>query len=311
VAATRLLSRTALPFEGVQALPHLRMCAEAAGPSISGDDRLTALHTVLRAAGVSPFAEPVVLRTAFRLVWDSGTPTAAEARLMLGETGSDAHRGAGTWTVLVAAALDGPGDDPGAPDLAHDLLRSFPDELEPRVRGALRLLEFAGEVQAAHAQAGWTQRAQSLRAPAEPVEPGVLAQVFGAVARRLLSEERPDGELYALVHGGDPDLLAAYSSAARGNPVRDRLRAVPAYVADCFLAWSSLPGANRAWDETRKSLIDKVLRPVVRTLPSEATASVERILENEGPHHAREFRAWQRPGTLGRLGRRLGGLGSR
>ncbi|MFJ2648311.1 GTPase-associated protein 1-related protein [Streptomyces sp. NPDC087420] len=309
-AATRLLNRTTLSLQGVQSLPHLRMCGEAPAPwSVTGlsesggdQDRVATLAGVLRAAGVSPFAEPLVLRTAVRLVWADGTPTAGEARRMLGETGSDAHRSAGTWATLVAAALGGPGDDPDAPDLAHDLLRSFPEKLEPRVRAALLLLEFAGALRAGRAGPGWTVRARLLRADAEPVEQGVLEQALGALARQLLSEERPNGELYDLIHGGDADLLAAYDRAAREDGTRERLRTVPAYTADCFIAWSSFPGANQAWDRTRTALLDKVLRPVVRSLPAGDLAAVEESFGRAGQHHTEEFRAWNRPGALGRLG---------
>ncbi|MYV54595.1 GTPase-associated protein 1-related protein [Streptomyces sp. SID3212] len=309
-AATRLLNRTTLSLQGVQSLPHLRMCAEAPAPwSVTGltesggeQDRVADLAGVLRAAGVSPFAEPLVLRTAVRLVWADGTPTAGEARRMLGETGSDAHRSAGTWTTLVAAALGGPGDDPDAPDLAHDLLRSFPEKLEPRVRSALLLLEFAGALRAGRAHTGWIVRARLLRADAEPVEQGVLEQTLSALARQLLSEERPNGELYDLIHGGDADVLAAYDRAAREDTTRERLRTVPAYTADCFIAWSSFPGANPAWDRTRTALLDKVLRPVVRSLPAGDLAAVEESFGRAGQHHTEEFRAWNRPGALGRLG---------
>ncbi|MEV7425084.1 GTPase-associated protein 1-related protein [Streptomyces sp. NPDC091212] len=364
-AAVRLLGLVPLSPQGVQTLPHLRMCARMSTPGTPvgapaggavggtpggpvgaapggaggfpplGDDRVTALNEVLRASGVSPFADPLVLRTAVRLVWDGGAPTAGEARLLLAETGSDAHRAAGTWSALVGAALDGPGDtarEPSAdrrgdasaaasqalaryradaPDLAHDLLRCFPRELEARQRGALLLLEFAGKLVAGTADTGWTERALSLRAVAEPVEPAVLDTAFGVLARGLLSEERPDGELYALVHCGDPELIAAYDRAAREERVRERLRTVPAYAADCFTAWSSLPGANRAWDETRTGLLDKVLRPVVRALPAEDTDAVERCLRRTASSRAEEFRTWNRPGALGRLGLRFGGRGRR
>ncbi|MFJ9209466.1 GTPase-associated protein 1-related protein [Streptomyces sp. NPDC102264] len=319
-AAVRLLGRTALVLSGVQALPHLRMCAGAPwAPAGGGGDGLAALHAALRACGVSPFTDPLVLRTAVQLVWDGGAPAPGEARRLLSETGSDAHRAAGTWRTLVRAALDSPADsatatatgveDADAAALAHDLLRCFPDELEPRVRGALLLLEFAGEVGAGRAGPPWTERVLALRAEAEPVEPAVLARVFGTLTRRLLSEERPEGELYALIHCGEPQLLTAYTTAAQEERVRDRLRTAPAYAADCFIAWSSLPGANRAWDSARTSLLDKVLRPAVRALSDEDSASVERSLERAGLHRAEEFRAWNRPGALSRLGRRFGGLG--
>lgn len=135
-AAEELLTRVALPFTGAQALPHLRMCAEAPRAKEQGSDRIMALHTVLRAAGFSPFAEPLVLRTAVGLIWGDATPTAGEARLLLGESGSDSHRTAGTWSHLVAAALSAPSDDAEAAELAHDLLRCFPQEID--AQGAVR-----------------------------------------------------------------------------------------------------------------------------------------------------------------------------
>ncbi|MFI5754842.1 GTPase-associated protein 1-related protein [Streptomyces sp. NPDC051569] len=307
-AAVRLLSSTSLALTGAQSLPHLRMCAGAPWLPAAGGDHLGALHTALRACGVSSLADPLVLRTGLRLVWDGALPSAAEARLLLTGTGSDTHRAAGTWTALVAAALEGPADDPDAPDLAHDLLRCFPDELDARGRGALVLLAFARDLREGGRTAPpWTARALSLRAAAEPVAPGVLGQVFGALSLLLLSEERPEGELYALVHSGDADLVAAYAAAARQERVRDRLRTVPAYVAHCFGSWTALPGANRTWDKTRAALLDTVLRPVVRALSAEEVAAVERILAGTGGHRAEEFRTWNRPGALSRLGRRFGG----
>lgn len=305
-AAVRLLGATSLAFTGVQVLPHLRMCEGAPWTPAPGGDRVTALHAALRACGVSSLTDPLVLRTAVRLVWDGSAPTAGEARRMLGESGSDAHRTAGTWRALVGAALEGPADDPDAPDLAHDLLRCFPEELEPRVRGALLLLEFVRDLRSGRAAPPWTDRTLALRADAEPLEPALLAQAFHTLVHCLLSEDRPDGELYALIHSGDPDLLTAYAAAARESRVRERLVTSRAYLADCFIAWSSLPGANKAWDKTRAELLDKVLRPVVRALPEEDVTWVEKCLAESGAHRAEEFRTWNRPGALGRLGRRFG-----
>ncbi|MGW0561796.1 GTPase-associated protein 1-related protein [Streptomyces sp. NPDC003016] len=308
-AAARLLARVPLPFAGAQALPHLRMCAEAPRAKAAGGDRVTALNAVLRAGGLSPIAEPLALRTAVRLVWDGGTPTAGEARLMLAETGPDAHRAAGTWPGIVRAALEGAADDADVPDLAHDLLRCFPEELQPHERGALLLLELARDLRDGCAGSGWTDRALSLRAVAEPVRPAVLEQVFGTLARCLLSPERPGGELKALILSGDPDLVAAYGRAAQDDRVQDRLRAAPSYVADCFVSWTSHPQAGPVWSETRTALLDKVLRPIVRVLPAEDIASVEHRLERAGGHWADAFREWNRPGAFGRLGRRLTGRG--
>ncbi|MEW2548414.1 GTPase-associated protein 1-related protein [Streptomyces sp. NPDC047002] len=313
-AAARLTAAVPLALTGVQALPHLRMCAGAPWPPGPGDGRVGALHAALRASGVSPLAEPLVLRTAVRLVWGDELPGAGEARRMLDGTGSDAHRVAGTWRVLVRAALEAPADDEEAPALAPELLRCFPDAIGPGPRSALALLEFAGALAAGRAPAPWVERALSLREAAlrhGPVPPAVLDRLASALAYGLLSEDRPDGELYALVHGGDPGLLAAYAAAARGERVGERLRSVPAYAADCFAAWTSLPGATRAWDETRTALLDKVARPAVRALPAQGLAEVERRLEAAGAHRAEEFRAWQRESALSRFGRRLGGLGRR
>ncbi|MFF2330907.1 MULTISPECIES: GTPase-associated protein 1-related protein [unclassified Streptomyces] len=305
-ATERLLTGVALPFTGTQALPHLRMCAAA--PDIgAGGDRVKALQAVLRTGGMSPFTEPLVLRTAVGLVWGEGTPTAGEARQLLGSTTSDAHRTAGTWSTLVAAALGAPADDEEAPELAHDLLRGFPQEIDARVRGALLLLEFARDVRSGAAEPGWAERARTLCAGARPVEPGVRDQAFGALAERLLAPDRPEAELYAFVHSDDADLIAAYGRAARRDTVLARLRSEPAYVADCFTVWSSHPHAGRAWSETRAALLEEVLRPVVRGLPADAVAAVEKAAERTGSSRTAEaFRAWNRPGGFGRrLGSRL------
>ncbi|MET9662821.1 GTPase-associated protein 1-related protein, partial [Streptomyces sp. NPDC006510] len=273
-ATERLLTGVALPFTGAQTLPHLRMCAAAPDVRASGgDDRVKVLNTVLRAGGMSPFTEPLVLRTAMGLVWGDGIPTAGEARLLLSGSTSDAHRTAGTWSALVAAALGAPADDPEAPELAHDLLRGFPQEIDARARGALHLLEFARDVRSGAAEPGWAEQARKLCAGAEPVEPGVREQAFGALAGRLLAPDRPEAELYAFVHSDDPDLIAAYGTAARRDAVLARLRSDPAYVADCFTVWSSHPHAGRAWGETRAALLEEVLRPVVRGLSADGVAA--------------------------------------
>ncbi|KWT60927.1 hypothetical protein ADL21_16520 [Streptomyces albus subsp. albus] len=309
-AAARLLALSGLALPDAQSLPHLRMCARTARTA-AGKDPVTALHDLVNSAGVTLFAEPLVLRTAMRLVWDGCTPTAGQAALLLGETGSDIHRAAGTWPTLVQAALDAPADDRHAPGLARDLLRCFPDDLEPRTRGALLLLEFAGDLAEGPAGQGWAARAATLRAVAEPVEPTVLSRAFDAVARRLLDTERPDGELSALAACRDEDLLAAYGREARTDRVRGLLRSDPAYAADCFTCWSSHPGTDPAWDTTRNGLLDEVLRPVVRALPQEGVASVETALERAQGRWAEEFRQWNRPGALSRFARRLGGRGRR
>ncbi|MFG2591859.1 GTPase-associated protein 1-related protein [Streptomyces sp. NPDC048438] len=305
----RLLIRVALPFTGTQTLPHLRMCAEAPGAKARGADRVGVLHTVLRAAGMSPFAEPLVLRTAVGLVWGEETPTAGEARSLLGETTSDAHRTAGTWAHLVDAALTAPVGDEDATELAHDLLRGFPQEIGARVRGCLMLLDFAREVRSGTAEPGWTDRVRTLRGQAGPADPPALGHALGALSERLLAPDRPGDELYAFVHSGDEDLIAAYGRAARREAVLALLRADPAYVADCFTVWNAHPHAGAGWTRTRTALLDEVLRPAVRALSPEGLAAVEEAVEREGSSRTLEaFRTWNRPPrSLGRLGRRIAG----
>lgn len=307
----RLLGRVPLPFTGTQLLPHLRMCAAAPDAKAGcGTDRVGAVHRILRAAGMSPFAEPLVLRTAVGLVWEEDTPTAGEARLLLEAATSDAHRTAGTWSPLVAAALGAAEDDEEAPQLAHDLLRGFPQEIGGRERAALLLLDFAREVRSGSAAPDWAERARALRADAEPVAPGVLRHAFGALAGRLLAPDRPEAELYALVHSGDADLIAAYDRAARGADARARIKAEPVYAADCFTVWTAHPHAGAAWSRTANGLLDEVLRPAVRALPAERVAEVEEAVGRSGSSgRAEAFRDWQRQGrrTLGQLGRRIAG----
>ncbi|MFJ2131349.1 GTPase-associated protein 1-related protein [Streptomyces sp. NPDC087845] len=303
----RLLTGVALPFTGAQALPHLRMCAAAPDARAGGGDRVSVLNTVLRAGGMSPFTEPLVLRTGLGLIWGEDTPTAGEARLLLSGTTSDAHRTAGTWSALLAAALGAPADDEDAPELAHDLLRGFPQEIGARARGALLLLEFARELRSGAAEPGWAERARKLCAGAEPVEPGIRDQAFGVLAGRLLAPDRPEAELYAFVHSDDADLITAYGRAARHEAVLTRLRAEPAYAADCFTVWTSHPHAGPAWSETRTALLEEVLRPVVRGLSTGEAAAVEEAAARAGSSRTAEaFRAWSRPGGFGRrLGSRL------
>ncbi|WP_393061965.1 GTPase-associated protein 1-related protein [Streptomyces sp. LN549] len=307
----RLLGRVPLPFTGTQLLPHLRMCAEAPEAKAGcGADRVGAVHRVLRAAGMSPFAEPLVLRTAVGLVWEEGTVTAGEGRLLLEAATSDAHRTAGTWSHLVAAALGAPATDEEAPELAHDLLRGFPQDIGGRERGALLLLEFAREIRSDSAAPEWAERARALRRDAEPVEAEVLSHAFGALAERLLAPDRPEAELYALVHSGDPDLVAAYDRAARGTAVRSRLKAEPGYAADCFAVWTAHPHAGAEWSRTAAALLEEVLRPAVRKLSADGVAAVEEAVGRSGSSgRAEAFRDWNRrgQGTLGRLGRRIAG----
>jgi hypothetical protein len=93
--------------------------------------------------------------------------------------------------------------------------------------------------------------------------------------------------------------------------VGDRLRTSPAYVAARFCDWSAFPGTHPTWDETRTALLGKVLRPVVRALPAEDQTEVEAVLGRAGRGKLDAYRAWNRPGALGRLAGRLSGRGRR
>ncbi len=61
----------------------------------------------------------------------------------------------------------------------------------------------------------------------------------------------------------------------------------------------------------RTTLLTKVLRPVVRALPAEDLAEVEEALRRTGRGRLDAYRAWNRPGALGRLAGRLTGRGRR
>ncbi|PCG86228.1 hypothetical protein CIB93_09670 [Streptomyces sp. WZ.A104] len=309
-AVARFLTTVPLPFTGTQALPHLRMCAEAPGAMATlGGDRTAVWHRVLRAAGLSPFTEPQVLRTAVGLVWEDRAPTVEEARLLLEAATSDAHRAAGTWSRPVDAALgaSAAGTDEAAA-LAHDLLRAFPQEIGGRERAALHLLDLSRDLRTGAPEPGWAERVRTLCTRAEPIEPALRERAFTALAERLLAPDRPGAELYAFIHGDDAELIAAYDHAARTPPVATRLRAQPAYAADCFTVWTSHPHAGRAWTTTASALLDEVLRPAVRGMTAEAVAEVEETVSRTGSSgRANAFRDWNRSSTLGRLGRRIAG----
>ncbi|MEU4659084.1 GTPase-associated protein 1-related protein [Streptomyces sp. NPDC023723] len=312
-AVARRLAGSRLPIGLHPGFPHLRMCVLApGGTGPDRADRLARFHGVVRAAGVSPHADPAVLRTALALVWPGELPTSQEASLLLNELGSDIHRAAGTRDVLVDAALAAPPDDVDVPVLAADLLRCFPAELRPGQRAALLLLEFTGLLGTGGEGEEWVGRALGLRAgAAEPVPDTVTERVFAALARRLVDGPAPDSELYGLARSGEARLLAAYERAGHAERVRDRLRGSPEYAAACFCAWSACPGVHPAWDETRTALLAKVLRPVVRALSAEDLAGVEDTLDRAGGGRLDAFRAWNRPGALGRLTGRFAGRARR
>ena len=309
-AVARVLKDSGLPLSLQQSgFPHLRMCAAPAEP----DDRLDRFHGLLRTAGVSPHADPTVLRTALRLTWPGAElPTGQEASLLLKELGSDSHRAAGTRELLIEAALTAHPDDRAAPALATDLLRCFTTELRPGRRTALQLLEFNGVLGTANEGEEWVARVLSLKSTAaEPIPETVVERAFDALAWRLLEGPAPANELYALARSAEPPLLAAYERAGRSDRVSERLRAEPAYVAARFCDWSAFPGTAPAWDETRTALLAKVLRPAVRALPAEAQGEVEAALDRAARGKLDAFRTWNRPGALGRLAGKLAGRGRR
>ncbi|MFI7287694.1 GTPase-associated protein 1-related protein [Streptomyces anulatus] len=322
-AVARFLERVTLPFTGTQALPHLRMCAEVPEAMATlGGDRSAVWHRVLRAAGLSPFAEPLVLRTAVGLVWEDRAPTVEEARLLLAAATSDAHRVAGTWARLVDAALSTSAagtsatgtsastsaDTDEAAGLAHDLLRGFPGEIGGRERAGLLLLDLVRELRTGAPEPGWAERVRTLCAQAEPVEPALRERAYAALVERLLAPDRPGAELYDFVHGEDAELITAYDRAARTETVRTRLRTQPAYAADCFTVWTAHPHAGRTWPPVAAALLDDVLRPAVRGMSAEAVAEVEATVGRTGSSgRADAFRDWNRVSALGRLGRRIAG----
>jgi hypothetical protein len=307
-AVARALAGSGLPVGLQPGFPHLRMCVTPVGAR----DRLAQFREVHRVAGVSPLADPSVLRTALRLTWSGELPTGLEASLLLNELGSDTHRAAGTRDLLIEAALTAPPDDRDVPALAVDLLRCFSTELRSGQRAALLLLELAGLLGTEGEGEEWVTRVLSLKAgAAEPVPDPVVDRAFQVLAWRLLSEPVPTTELYALARSGEPRLLATYEKAGRSDRVGDRLRTSPTYVAARFSDWSQFPGTHPAWDETRNALLTRVLRPIVRALPAEDQTEVETVLGRAGRGKLDAYRAWNRPGALGRLAGRLSGRGRR
>ncbi|MEV7562979.1 GTPase-associated protein 1-related protein, partial [Streptomyces sp. NPDC089795] len=305
-AGRRLFERTALRPTASDARPHLRMCAEAAtAPATAAADRVGALNALLARSGVSLYAEPLVLRTAMRLVWDGEPPGAGEAGLVLMAAGAQVHREAGTWELLVRAAVRAPAGDVEAAELAPELLGQFQEEIPARLRPSLLLLELARNLRSGPAGGGWVRQVLDLRS-LDP-EPGPRESAYAALCARLLTGDRPAGELRALIESNDAELLAAYRAAARAPAVRDRLRLDPDYAADCFTVWSSQPQAGPAWQEARTDLLDGVLRPTVRSLTPAELSEVEQSLARLGGSWADEFRGWQRPGAFGRLRERFGG----
>ncbi|MEU8838154.1 GTPase-associated protein 1-related protein [Streptomyces roseus] len=304
-AGARLFAVTPLRPTAAGALPHLRMCARAQDPAAVAGDRMKALERLMEHSGVSPDEDPLVLRTAMRLVWGAEPPSAREAWLALIALGTQAHRAAGTWEVLAWAAVSAPAGDQDAQALAVELLSRYGDELPSPLRASLLLLELARDVRARQSGPGWVHRALDLGATSPA--PTAREHAYAAVAAELLAEDRQGGELQALIESEDAELLAAYRRAAREPVVADRLTADPRYAAQCFADWSSQPQAGPVWQEARADVLDAVLRPVVRGLPAPRLAALEEVLGSR----AAEFRAWQRPGAFGRLRDRFAGSSRR
>ncbi|MCX5193704.1 GTPase-associated protein 1-related protein [Streptomyces sp. NBC_00249] len=309
-AGVRLFARTGLRLGAAETTPHLRMCARAAETETEQPepDRVGTLHALLRASGVSLYAEPLVLRTAMRLVWGGNPPEAAEAGLLLAETGPDVHRESGTWELLARAVATAPAADPAAAELAPRLLRHFGTDLPDPLRPPLLLWELA-----------WTLR------PGQPTEPGTdvvrrvvelgvlapgagaLDRAHAAVARWLLGPDRHEGALRALIESGDAELVAAYRRAAHTESVKSRLREDPRYLAERYADWSAQPQAGPVWREARTDLLNKVLAPIARTLKPQDLATIERELAAIDERRAEEFRTWRRPPLTTRLRARLTG----
>ncbi|MET8754670.1 GTPase-associated protein 1-related protein [Streptomyces sp. NPDC004667] len=460
-AGTELFARTGLRLRAAEALPHLRMCAAARAVVREAPDRPVALDALLRVCGVSPYAEPLVLRTAVRLVWGGRRADPDEAGLVLATTGEAVHREAGTWEsfapagppaggradsgALREAAPGGrPYGAPAGPDRPTPPEGSGArDETRPPLRAGKGPTATPGGEPApgngtgtgrtpgagvgpapgvgptpetgtgrtpkagdGHApEAGPTPgtRTRTGRTPKAGVEPapeagptpetgtgrtpkagdgpapeagptpgtrtrtgrtpeagvgpapgagptpetgtgrtpkaevgpapeagptpdpgtgptpgvgigtgigptpGARVRMDGpgsgpaGVAARLLGEERAEGAVRVLFESEDAVLLAAYREAARGEAVRERLRSSPRYLADCFAVWSAHPQAGPLWRQARTDLLEEVLRPLVRELPSEHLAEAERELARLGRSRAEEFRAWLRPGPGARL----------
>ncbi|EFL18294.1 conserved hypothetical protein, partial [Streptomyces sp. C] len=254
-AGARLFERTGLRLGAAEALPHLRMCARAAQDPDGRADRVLALEALLREAGVSLYAEPLVLRTGMRLVWGGDPPQPAEAGLLLATTGAAVHRDAGTWELLARAAAVAPAGDGAAADLAPELLRHFGAELPDRQRPALLLWELVRDLRAGGPAGEGLRRALELGALSP--EPGAREAAYAAVAGRLLAPDGPDeAALRALAGSEDPELLAAYRQAARSAPVAELLREDAGYLAGCYAAWSAQPQAGPLWRETRTELLE-------------------------------------------------------
>ncbi|MFI9168615.1 GTPase-associated protein 1-related protein [Streptomyces lincolnensis] len=295
--------RDLVPGADLARCPYLSMgeLARRAG----GRDRLHTFHELVATAGPDRLGDPGVLRAAHRLAWPDGAMTAAEAGHLAGELAPAWLTASGIGARLVATALHAPASDPTVPRVAADLLRHLPQDLAPRERGALQVLALAGRIADGSAEPGFTGTALAYCDIGRPLEADVAERIADSVARALLAERPPPGELDRLVASGDETLLDGYLRVGRSDAVRDRLRVSPAYTAACFVLWSGGAGLNSAWEHTRTTLLTEVLRPVVRAKTPQDIAETTRELQRSGPDRARAFEEWHRSG---RQGRRGGGL---
>lgn len=159
-------------------------------------------------------------------------PSAAEAALLLSTTGAAPHVEAGTCGTLAQAAVRAPADDAAAAELAAKLLEQFRAELPEPLRPSLLLLELARNLRAGTAGPGWVRMALDLRS-LDP-EPGPRDHAYAAVARRLLGDDRTEGDLRALIESNDVELLAAYRRLARDPAVLETAAALLAPAGGLF-----------------------------------------------------------------------------
>ncbi|MEO3974605.1 GTPase-associated protein 1-related protein [Streptomyces sp. CAU 1734] len=292
--------RAALPAADLAPTPHLHL-GEAAGLRHVPGDPVRTFHTLLDLAGPAHRADPAVQRTAFRLAWPGRTPAPAEAGLLVNELAQEWLQSSGIGAELTRTALTAPAGDPDAPALAADLLRYAGHALDPRTRSALSLLALAGHITGGTAGPGFIREAGTLARTALPLEPAVAERAAAVIARVLLSDTPPPGELEELARSGDPVLLQGYETAARGDLDRGRPHAPPGRIAARFIDWTREPGASPAWEQTRTALLAEVLRPAVRLLPPEGMAEVTAELARAGDGLSAAFQEWNRPGRLARI----------
>ncbi|MEU2506247.1 GTPase-associated protein 1-related protein [Streptomyces sp. NPDC007863] len=308
-AVARALRAVPLPLDGPGDGAHLRLCAAAVEPKPSTKNRTVVLRELLRAAGLDGAPPPpMVLRTALALVWPDRTQTAAEATALL-DDGAALHQAAGTWNDLVAAAIEAPATDNGAPLLAKRLLAEGVEALGRSVVADLKLLALVhalqhpdGDPSVPHG--GLVHRVLGLSHNARPA---VQTRAAHALALLLLRPQRPAEELKAFAESNNPTLIDAYDKAAR-SPVLTDFLAAPHRLADCYVVWNSHAHVGPLWELTRTGLLEDVLRPVVRRLPDDQIRAAAELVARQAPSRRAAFEEWCRPaGGMKQLFRRLGG----